>query len=306
MKKWIDSNYHYMVPEFDETSRVLPDFTSYISNVQRGIDKLGADRATPVVMGPVSFAWFVHFHTTTGQAEALLGHLIPVYKELLQHLHTMGVTEVQIHEPVLVYGDDNDLAKLFSKAYPAVFPSQRPSINMVSFFEDVGNANYKWITSMDEISVVSLDFTRGNNLELIEAYGFPSNKTLGVGIVDGRNVWKVDPSKIVPIIQKLLTKANSIRIQPSSSLQFIPWDLSCEKGLLGHQAGQVLSFSIQKLAEVALVAKVLEGQATLDAHESAWQTYRTALAMDKSVTERVDALTTRDFSRDEPYEVFCL
>jgi 5-methyltetrahydropteroyltriglutamate--homocysteine methyltransferase len=148
MKKWIDSNYHYMVPEMDETSRVLPNFTQFALNVQHGIDKLGANRATPVVFGPVSFARFMHFHTTVpGQAESLLQQLIPVYKELLQHLQEMGVTEVQIHEPVLVYEDDatKSLLALFSKAYPMILPAsgKELSINMVSFFEDIGDTNFK-------------------------------------------------------------------------------------------------------------------------------------------------------------------
>jgi 5-methyltetrahydropteroyltriglutamate--homocysteine methyltransferase len=157
---------------------------------------------------------------------------------------------------------------------------------------------------MDAISVISLDFTRGNNISLVEKYGFPKNKTIGAGIVDGRNVWKVIPSKVKPIIEKHLTVFENIRIQPSSTLQFVPWDLSCEKELLAHQAGQELSFGIQKLAEVALLAKVVQGQATLDAHETAWRKYKDALAMDTTVMDRINALTKKDFSHEEPYELF--
>jgi hypothetical protein len=86
-------------------------------------------------------------------------------------------------------------------------------------------------------------------------------------------------------------------------LQFIPWDLSCEKDILAHTAGQVLSFTVQKISEISLVAKVATGAATFDAHKSAWAAYRTALACDKSVTDRVNALTEKDFAREEPFEV---
>lgn len=303
MKKWIDSNYHYMVPEFDQTSKVNADLSAFIADVKRGVDKLGASCATPVILGPVSIVRFMNFHTDTpGQVEALLSQLIPVYKQLLKDLQGLGVTEVQIHEPVLVH-DDATLLPLFKKTYPSICSGGGPSINMVSFFEDVGADNYKWLTSVGEISVISLDFTRGENLDLIEKFGFPSNKTLGAGILDGRNVWKVDPAVTELILKKLSAKTETIRIQPSASLQFIPWDLSSEKDILAHTAGKVLSFTVQKISEVSLVAKVAKGLATLDAHKAAWAAYRTALAGDKSVTDRVNALTEKDFNREEPFEV---
>jgi len=303
MKKWIDSNYHYMVPEFDETSKVSANLDNFIADVKRGIEKLGASCATPVVLGPVSIVRFVNFHTKNdGQTEALLDQLIPVYTNLLKELQGLGVTEVQIHEPVLV-NDDATLLPLFKKTYPSIFSAGGPAINMVSFFEDIGVENYKWLMSVDEISIVSLDFTRGENLMLVEKFGFPTTKTLGVGIVDGRNVWKVDPSVAEPILKKLSRKTGTIRVQPSACLQFIPWDISCEKDILAHTAGQVLSFTIQKIAEVSLIAKVAKGEATLDGHKASWAAYRTALGADKSVTDRVNALTEKDFVRDEPFEV---
>ena len=39
-----------MVPEVDSTTKVMPDFSTYIANVKRGIAYLGVDRAVPVIM----------------------------------------------------------------------------------------------------------------------------------------------------------------------------------------------------------------------------------------------------------------
>lgn len=303
MKKWIDANYHYMVPEFDKTTKIDADLSGFIADVKRGIKTLGADCATPVILGPVSIARLVIFQDEVdGQREALVDKLIPIYKNLLKELQGLGVTEVQIHEPVLVF-DDAALLPLFKKTYPSIIAAGGPKINMVSFFEDIGAGNYKWLTSVKEIGIVSLDFTRGGNLALVEKHGFPGGKTLGVGIVDGRNVWKVDPSTAEPILKKLSTIVQTVRIQSSASLQYIPWDLSCEKNILAHVTGQVLSFSIQKIAEIVLVAKFVKGEANLDGHKAAWNTYRGTLAGDKSVTKRVNALTEKDFARAESFEV---
>ena len=120
MKKWIDSNYHFMVPEVDRPLRdlnLLPDFTSYIANIKRGIAALGA-KATPVVHGPVSTTRFVDFKGTTNHFEQMvfLEKLLPIYTELLAEIAALGVEEIQIHEPTLVFAETR-LTPLFKMAY---------------------------------------------------------------------------------------------------------------------------------------------------------------------------------------------
>jgi 5-methyltetrahydropteroyltriglutamate--homocysteine methyltransferase len=290
MMKWIDSNYHYMVPEIDETTKVKAHLSGFLADVQRGVDALGAGCATPVVLGPVTIARLVKFATnvddTTGRIEALLAELVPIYRNLLRDLGALGVTEVQIHEPALVF-DEANLLRLYRKVYPAVVTDGSPAINMVTFFEDIGPDNYQWLTSVDEISVVSLDFTRGDNLSLVHKFGFPSHKTLGAGIVNGRNVWKVDPAFVQDVLGQLSQTIAHIRVQPSASLQFIPWDLSCETAILAQTVGRVLSFTVQKIAEVAEVARVARGEADLANHKAAWAAYRAMLTGDQSVSDRV-------------------
>jgi len=304
MKKWIDSNYHYMVPEVDETTNVDANLSDFIADVKRGVEKLGANCATPVILGPVTIVRLVKFATEKqGQAAALLAELLPIYQQLLKDLGAMGLTEVQIHEPALVFGEP-DLLPLFKMTYPSIISAGGPAINMATFFEDLGYENYKWLIGVDEVSVISLDFTRGDNLTLVEKFGFPSAKTLGAGIVNGRNVWKIDPSFVETVLGKLSenTVAN-IRVQPSASLQFIPWDLSCETAILTQTVGRVLSFTVQKIAEVALLAKFARGEANLDNHKASWSEYRAMLVGDRSVSNRVAALTKKDFTRSEPFEI---
>ena len=88
--------------------------------------------------------------------------------------------EVQIHEPSLVFAESS-LNSLFQMTYDGpncILPTDL-RINMVSFFEDIGQTNYKWLISVSGIDIISLDFTRGDNLSLIKKFGFPKEKTLG-------------------------------------------------------------------------------------------------------------------------------
>lgn len=301
-----------MVPEVDMTTLVNANFSSYLANVKRGLSYLGKDRAVPVIMGPVTIAKLVQFKQDTVaiglQRLALLDDLIPIYRNLIHELAVMGVTEVQIHEPALIF-DDATLLPLFEQVYPAIFPKDvtttLPSINMVSFFEDVGEANYKFLVGIKEVSIISLDFTRGDNLAIVRKFGFPRTKTLGAGVVDGRSVWKVDPANTMPLLKELCSIAGTmnIRIQPSASLQFVPWDLSCETDIATHPAIEVLAFGKEKLQELTTVATAVKsGSFELIEHSKSWTIYRTAVGSDAHVQQRVAALTQSDFCRSEPYQ----
>lgn len=310
MKKWFTSNYHYMVPEVDATTEVQPNFSQFLSDVKRGINHLGKDRAAPVLLGPVTLVKLVQFKEEGAlplQRLALLDALIPVYRSLIKELAGMGVAEIQIHEPALVF-DDPAISSLFLQVYPAVFPKDiaLPAINMVSFFESVCETNYKFLMDTKEVTIVSLDFTRGDNLSSLRKYGVPTDKTLGAGLIDGRSVWKVDPAVTMPLVKQLLSILKDpkyLRIQPSSSLQYVPWDLESEKEILDHAAGAVLSFGIQKLSEIKQVASATSsGLLEMSNHVAAWQSYRAAVGANQDVQKRLSRLTEVDYCRQEPFE----
>jgi 5-methyltetrahydropteroyltriglutamate--homocysteine methyltransferase len=306
MKKWIDSYYHYMVPEVDDTLtiNVKPDFLNYLADVKRGIDTLG-DKAVPVIIGPVTMVHLCSFkcegRIETNRLE-LFEKIVPVYSKLLSDLVIAGAKEVQIHEPSLVF-DDASLIPIFQKRYegPNSILPLNVMINFVSFFEDVGESNYKWLISMSKIDIISVDLTRGDNLSLIKKFGFPSSKTLGAGLIDGRNVWKINPCVVDNILKELdYAKVVNIRIQPSCSLQFVPWNLEGEKALLDHTAGPVLAFSKQKLVEVVSIAK--NDLVFLEDAKAKWATYLGEVSSNKGVAARVASLKASDFARQEQFE----
>jgi len=305
MKKWITSNYHYMVPEVDETTKVSPNFDRFLSNCERGINFHGKAKATPVVLGPVSWVYLAKIASSSSATrDSLIADLIPVYQELLKKVKALGVKEIQIHEPVLVF-DEPDLLPLFKAVYPAILPGD-VSINMVSSMEDVGATNYQWLQSPSNgIDILSLDFTRGTTLELIEKFGFNSEKTLGAGLIDSRNVWKVIPSDTLPIIKKLNALNINYRVQPSGSLQYNPWDFEQETDLKTHVAANVLSFAKQKLDELEVLAAVADGKDDFSVHTTAWNTYHAGRKQlsnaGTTVSERVKNLKAEDFLRSEDY-----
>jgi 5-methyltetrahydropteroyltriglutamate--homocysteine methyltransferase len=312
MKKWITSNYHYMVPEFDETTKLSPDFSIFLNDIARGKELLGKDCATPVILGPVSVARLTKISCTSTTQADLVKALIPIYKRLMDQVAKMGFSEVQIHEPTMVFAEP-ELAPLLALAYPDIIrdASKSLAINMVTFMDDVGAVNYQWLIAQPEISVISMDFSTargGKSLEFVAQYGFPPDKTLGAGIIDARNVWKVIPQEIIPVITQLTALASNVRIQPSGSLQYCPWDLSREgDGIKKHPAAAVLSFAAQKLEEVSLVAAAANDLSLLNGHAESWKTFhntRLQLASPHAIeiSRRMGALSETAFVRSEDYK----
>lgn len=315
MKKWITSNYHYMVPEYDETSRIQPDFSAFLADIARGKEQLGSSCATPVIMGPVSLARLTKISTAasgTMNMTAFVQALIPVYADLIQQVAALGFSELQIHEPVLVFAE-SDLLPLFKLAYPTIIQNvhQKMDINMVSFMDDVGAENYQWLIQQPEIRVISMDFSSergGKSLDFVAQFGFPATKTLGAGLIDARNVWKVIPEEVGPRLNQLTALVANVRIQPSGSLQYCPWNLEREgEDIKNHPSADVLAFAAQKLNEVALVAQAAHNIGALQGHSSAWKTFHEKRAQfaSKHVQEtarRIQALTATDFARPESYK----
>lgn len=191
MSKFFDTNYHFMVPELDDASEPNSEFTLFLDKVRRGQETVGKEKAVPIVIGPVTF---VHLATCKTNASEMISKLVPAYKQLLDELKGLGVPEVQIHEPALVFGNASDFKDCCEGVYMELSGAGVP-INLVTYYDDVVGDAFSWVTKLP-VAAISLDFCGvpgvevGNEtMDLIKKHGFPKDKRLGAGVVDGRSVW---------------------------------------------------------------------------------------------------------------------
>ncbi len=287
LTKWFDTNYHYLVPEVDAGDLLPADFSDFLALVERAQAILGT-RAVPIVLGPVTLLRLARLE---GDFDAALAALLPRYAALLDALQALGVAEVQLHEPALVQGDAALRAPL-EKALAALAEVGVP-LNLVTFFDDVGDA-YPWLVRLPA-EVITLDFTRGDTLGLVQRYGFPADKVLAAGVVDGRSVWRVQPAQVVPLVEALRALAPNLRASASASLQFVPYSAARETELSEALRG-VLAFAEEKLAELATLA-----QGDMGAASAAWGRFRAFAPADPAVQGRVAALEPADFARAASY-----
>lgn len=184
------------VPELEADFSPKPNFDHLLTKVQRGQKLLGKDTAIPIVMGPITL---ILLAKSKVPAEQALERVLPVYVELLTQIKALGVPEVQIHEPILASDKGAGAQQLFNTTYAKLSAIGTP-IDLVTYFDDIGAA-YPWVVQLP-VAAISLDFvgvpgsTAGNDtLSLIRQNGFPANKRLGAGVVDGRSVWADDKGR---------------------------------------------------------------------------------------------------------------
>lgn len=255
MSKFFDTNYHYMVPELDQKSQPKPDFSSYLNKVKRGQDAIGKESAIPIIIGPNTLVGLAKKEGIT--RTELVKRLLPAYSQVLKELKSLGVPEVQIHEPILTVADAADLESDFNLTF-AEFEKARLYINLVTYYDDIGDA-YPWTIKLP-VQAISLDFlgvpgsaVSSKTLELLSKHGFPESKRLGAGIVDGRSVWS-DGDVPAALVASLLTKVKDISVQSSVSLQHLPYDKQLEKNVEASIASR-LAFATQKLQEIVKAAQ---------------------------------------------------
>lgn len=295
MTKWFDTNYHYLVPEIAADMEPKADFAEFLAVVDHAQRVLGS-RAVPMILSPVTL---LCLSRREGDFLAHLHRLLPLYRELLTQLAARGTAEVQFHEPILVTSQGVGLRTAIETTYTELAAVGVP-IQVMTYFDDLGDT-YPWVVALP-VAGIGLDFTRGRNLELLQKYGFPSDKTLGVGLVDGRNIWKIRPQRVMPILEAIQKVTKNLRLQPSASLQFIPYSAQRETNLPAPLR-QVLSFAEQKLAEVVLLAHGGEGNAEkLACLEAQWQAFAQFSPANPTVRERLHQVTPQTLERALPYE----
>lgn len=262
MTKWYDTNYHYIVPEFEEGMEPSLSSTKIFDQYKEAKD-LGIE-TRPVIVGPASFVFLGKAQYEGFSHEETVKKLIPVYNEILAKLADLGAEWVQIDEPVFAL----DLCPIgqgvVKAAYDGLKQPEGLKILVTSYFDTLrGNADLFYGLPVDALHI---DLCRGpnqantaaNNAEKAfdEALAKIGDKTLSVGIVDGRNIWKNDLSKSLGFIDKAVAKLGSdkVFVAGSSSLLHTPVDLDSETAL-DDKIKSWMAYATQKVSEISVIAK---------------------------------------------------
>ncbi|MCY8974533.1 5-methyltetrahydropteroyltriglutamate--homocysteine S-methyltransferase [Bacillus atrophaeus] len=306
MTKWFNTNYHYIVPEYNKDIEFRLTRNKQLEDYRRVKQAFGVE-TKPVIVGPYTFVTLAKGYEQS-EAKEIQKRLVPLYVQLLKELEQEGVQWVQIDEPALVTASSEDVSAA-KELYQAI-ANELSGLNVLlqTYFDSVDA--YEELISYP-VQGIGLDFVhdKGRNLEQLKAHGFPKDKVLAAGVIDGRNIWKADLDERLDAILALLssTDIDELWIQPSNSLLHVPVakhpDEHLEKDLLNG-----LSYAKEKLAELsALKEGLLSGKAAISADIQQAKADLQALKQfatgaNSEQKEELNQLTEKDFKRPIPFE----
>ena len=256
MTKWFDTNYHYLVPEFTHDQRFRLRGDKPLAEL-REARALGLN-ARPVLLGPVSFLKLGK--RVDGECPLeLLDALLPAYAQLLTQLKAEGAQWVQIDEPCLVLDLGEPDREAYRRAFAALSGDAFPEVLLATYFGGLDD-NLALVASLP-VAGLHVDLARApEQLDAVLA-AWPADRTLSLGVVDGRNVWRAD---LDAALSKIARAGSPVRwIAPSCSLLHVPIDLDQEKKLPVTLRGG-MAFAKQKLVELRVLADVVSGRASAE------------------------------------------
>jgi len=262
MTKWFDTNYHYLVPEFEQEQRFALASQQLFDHVAEA--RALGHQVKPVICGPISYLWLGKTKGTAFDKLALLDRLIPVYGEIFARLRGQGVEWVQVDEPALAL----DLSLAWQQAYEATYNRLQHSglkILLATYFGPLQN-NLSLACRLP-IAGLHIDAVRApQEIETVVSW-LPNYKVLSLGIIDGRNIWRADIDDLLQCLAPLHARlGDRLWIAPSCSLLHVPVDLAHETEL-DPEIKSWLAFAIQKLDELAVLKQGLEqGRVAIATH----------------------------------------
>jgi 5-methyltetrahydropteroyltriglutamate--homocysteine methyltransferase len=251
MTKWFDTNYHYIVPEFDANTRFALDTSRLIEQVAQA--RAVGVNIKPVIVGPVTYLWLGKAKDDSDKL-ALLSRILPVYAALLDHFAAQGVEWVQIDEPALVTELDDAWRAAFKTAYDAL-SARRVRLLLTTYFGQLQhNLALACKLPVDGLHIDAINAR--DEIEDIVAQ-LPDTSVLSVGAINGRNIWKSDLNSTLDWLEPLHAQLGErLWIAPSCSLLHVPVDLNSEEKL-DADIKSWLAFALQKLEELDVLAGAL-------------------------------------------------
>ena len=310
MKKWFNTNYHYLVPEISDDIEVKYVGTKPIDEYKEAV-ALGVETKT-VVVGPFTFLKLAKY-TGRKKANDFADVFAAEYVKLVANLVSNGVKWVQFDEPFLVHDLTADDKALFEKLYKVILAAKDGAkVLLQTYFGDIRDI-YKEVTALD-FDGIGLDFIEGRKtLELVKSNGFPADKLLFAGLVNGKNIWRNNYEKTLKTLEEIaisLGGKDNIVLSTSCSLLHVPYTLDSETKLTDDYKKH-FAFAEEKLVELEELAKLAyvdfssinnNAELTKLLNDNKKLFESRVNASDEAVKERVKNIKESDYTRLPVFE----
>lgn len=296
MKKWFNTNYHYIVPEIEDDTVISLDCEKLTGEYEEA-KELGI-KTKPVVIGPYTMLKLCRY-VGSKNAEDFADDVAEAYRQLIAECDEENVEWLQFDEPSLVRDMNDDDKALFHRAYDRVFADHAGcKVLLQTYFGDVRDV-YEDIINMP-FAGIGLDFIEGKQTgQLIDGYGFPGDKVLFAGLVNGKNIWRNHYDKTLKVVGQLRDKKIDVVLSTSCSLLHVPYTLKQETKL-SQDYLRFFAFAEEKLIELSELAALAESYnyTELEAYHKNQELFAgTRDCNSYEVRQRLAAVTEADYAR---------
>ncbi len=252
MTKWFNTNYHYIVPEFNSNQAFQLSTDYFFSAIDRAIAK--GYRVKPVLLGPLTYLWLGKTKPAEFDKLSLLENLLPVYNQIFAEFRSRKIEWMQIDEPILVLDLTQNWQQAYVKTYQALNFNQVNCL-LGTYFGSIS----------DQLSLIKQLPIEGLHIDCCTApeqlshclEQFSKDKIISLGLINGRNIWRADLNEILTQLRPIhKVYGDKLWIGSSCSLLHTPVDLDNETKL-DPEIKTWLAFAKQKLAEIALLSRAL-------------------------------------------------
>lgn len=244
LKKWFTTNYHYLVPEVDSTTKVKLNSLGPVKYFKEALN--AGIQTMPTIIGPFTLLKVANFANNVN-INNIKKELIKSYIELLDAAKNAGSLWFSIEEPYLVTDLDNSSIQLFKEIYEEILKNRPIKIKLQTYFGDLRDV-FKEVSEL-YFDGVGLDFIEGpKNLDLLKEFGLTKGTTIFAGIISGRNIWRNDYQNSLKLIDALAKLSDNIILSSACSLLHVPITIQNEK--LDNKYLKHFAFAIEKLSEL--------------------------------------------------------
>jgi len=311
MTKWFNTNYHYLVPEIEKEEFKL--FINKPLNEYTFFKKEGYETA-PHIIGPFTFLrlskalrkkdgdlpiYEIEKIEDRSQFERLAQKLTPIYRDILESLKNAGCQRIHIEEPALVLDTEDWQWEIVENIYREL-SQVRIDIALFTYYDSV--SDYQRYISLP-VQALHFDLVSNTeNLENIKKYGFPQDKELIAGIINGRQPWKANLDEKLKLLKELSDIAENIAVSNSCPLYHLPVTVEPEEEL-PEGLKERLAFAKEKLREIKILKSAFGGdKEALEEVKESKKLFETAFGENPEVRRRITALKDEDFRRELPYK----
>ena len=288
MKKWFNTNYHYIVPKIELNTDIqlvgTKIFDEYVEAKELGIE------TRPVILGPYSLLHLSELDEGVNR-QAVIEAFVVAYKAVFTRLTTLGAEWIQLDEPALVKDLTSDEIAEFEGIYQSLLADETIKVLLQTYFGDVRDI-YETLIALP-FAGIGLDFIEGIQNKAFVQKGFPKDKILVAGVVNGKNIWRNNYQTTLDLLTEL--DVENLVLSTSCSLLHVPF--TTENETFPAEIKEHFSFAKEKLTELLELNAILagNGQDELTANQVLFTKER--FVKNKALSQKIANLTEKDFTR---------